>query len=274
MLKQAAEAAKIRLSSHETAEVSVFDPDSYRTYRATITRSQLEDLLDRQQFYTLIQKTVNKVLRVARTRGIFPEDVGAVLMIGGTSQIPSVRRMVRTQFGAERVFEHKPFEAVAHGALSLAMGVGLDDFLYHSYCVRHLSPHSGRHEWEEIIPSGTRYPLAEPVRLVLTASRDGQEALELVIGEVEESAGGTVEVMFGGRAIVMVDGVIDIQRVVPMNDDEGSRTMAYLDPPGKAGEDRIEVEFNVDNNRALRVSVLDLLTEKVLLHSVPVVELR
>jgi molecular chaperone DnaK (HSP70) len=273
-LKLAAEAAKIRLSEHESAEVSVFDPDTYRTYRATITRTQLEDVLEKRDFFAMIQKTLDKVMRGARARGIFPEDIGAVLMVGGSSQIPSVRRMLRTMFGTERVCEHKPFEAVAHGALGLAAGLGLDDFLYHSYGVRHLSPITGRHEWEEIIPAGTRYPLEEPFKLILTASRDGQEALELVIGEVEESAGGISEVMFGERAILMIEGGLELRQVVPLNDEDGARTVAFLSPPGKAGEDRVEVEFNVDKNRVLRVTVVDLTTKQNLLRNIPVVELR
>jgi molecular chaperone DnaK (HSP70) len=273
-LKLAVEAAKIRLSEHESAEVSVFDPDTYRTYRTTFTRSQLEDILDRQDFYGAIQKTIDKVMRGARARGIYPEDIGAVLMVGGTSLIPSVQRMIRSVFGSERVFEHKPFEAVAHGALGLAVGVGLDDFLYHSYGIRHLNPHTGWHEWEEIIAAGTRYPLEETVKLTLTASRDGQETLELVIGEVEESAGGIAEVMFGDRAILLVEGGMELRKVVALNDEDGSRTVAHLDPPGKASEDRVEVVFDVDQNRTLRVTVTDLMTEKTLLSDVPVVELR
>jgi molecular chaperone DnaK (HSP70) len=273
-LKGACEAAKIRLSAHESAAISVFDPDTARTYRATFTRSQLEDLLDRHEFYSAVQRTINKTLRAARTRGIFPEDIGAVLLVGGTSQIPSVQRLVRGQFDAERVFDDRPFEAVSHGALNLAVGMGVDDFLYHSYGVRHLSPITGRHEWEEIIAAGSRYPLEQPITLILTASRDGQEALELVIGEVEESAGGVAEVMFGERAILMVDGAVELRQVVALNDEDGSRTVAYLDPPGRAGEDRVEVVFDVDRNRTLRVSVTDLLTGEELLHEVPVVELR
>lgn len=274
LMKSSVEDAKIRLSSHETAEISVFDPDSYRTYRATFSRTQFEDILERQDFFGTIQRTLDKVLRVARGKGIFPEDIGAVLMVGGSSLIPSVRRLIRMHFGAGRVLEHKPFEAVAHGALNLAVGLGVDDFLYHSYGIRHLSPLSGRHEWEEIIPAGARYPLSESVKLVLSASRDGQEALELVIGEVEESGGGTTEVMFGNRAILMIQGGLELRKVIALNDNDDSRIVARLMPPGKAGEDRIEVTFNVDENRTLRVTVSDLMTAKELLRDVPVVELR
>jgi hypothetical protein len=80
--------------------------------------------------------------------------------------------------------------------------------------------------------------------------------------------------MFGERAILMVEGGLELRQVVPLNDEDGARTVAYLDPPGKAGEDRVEVEFDVDKNRMLRVSVNDLTTKKTLLRNIPVVELR
>jgi molecular chaperone DnaK (HSP70) len=182
--------------------------------------------------------------------------------------------MLRTMFGRERIYEHRPFEAVAHGALGLSMGVGLDDFLYHSYGIRHLSPITNRHEYEEIIPAGTRYPLEEAVEIVLAASRQGQEAIELVIGEVEEGASGITEVMFGDHAILMVEDGLELHRVVPLNDEDGARTVAHLDPPGVPGVDRIQAKFNVDNNRMLRVTVTDLESDRILLRAAAVVELR
>ncbi len=272
-LKQAAEAAKIRLSTHETAEISVFDPDTPRTYRATFTRTALEDVLDRHGFYEAIQQTLGAVMRGARARGIFAEDIGGVLLIGGSSQIPSVRRMIRSQFGG-RVHDERPFEAVVHGALQLAAGLGLDDYLYHSYGIRHLSPITMRHEWEEFIPAGTRYPLDRPVEMVLAASRDGQPTVELIVGELSEQGTGLNEVMFGERSILMVDGSFELREVVPLNDADGARTVAVLNPPGMAGEDRIRVVFDVDANRLLRVTVSDLQTGSTLLHRAPVAELR
>lgn len=273
-LKSAVEAAKVRLSTHETAEVSVFDPDTSSVYHTTFTRTQLEKLLDQHNFYTQIQRVIDKTLLAARQRGIYQEDLGAVLLVGGSSLIPSVERMLRTLFGRERIYEHRPFEAVAHGALGLSMGVGLDDFLYHSYGIRHLSPITNRHEYEEIIPAGTRYPLEEAVTIILTASRQGQEAIELVIGEVEEGTSGITEVMFGDHAILMVEDGMELHRVVPLNDQDGARTVAYLDPSGLPGADRVQAEFNVDNNRMLRVTVTDLQTERILLRDAAVVELR
>ncbi len=273
-LKAEAEALKIRLSSHHNATLAIFDPASLRTYRATYTRGELEELLDARGFYNKMQATIDKVLRAARQHGIHKEDIAHVFMVGGTSLMPSVQRVVRMNFGAECIHQDRPFTAVAHGALSLAAGVKLDDFLYHSYGLRHLSAISGRHEYHEIIAAGTRYPIEKPIELILCASRNGQEAVEMVIGEVEENSSSLAEVYFGAHQLVLVENGSSLRRVVPLNDGDGARTIARLNPPGKAGEDRVRVEFTVDANRALRVTVMDLHTRQVLLENVKVVELR
>ena len=156
----------------------------------------------------------------------------------------------------------------------LAAGIGVHDILYHSYGIRHRIPDSTRTEYDEIIAAGTRYPLDEPVEVILTASRENQDAIELVIGEVEEGASGITEVMFGDHAILMVEDGMELHRVVPLNDEDGARTVAHLDPPGVPGVDRIQAEFNVDNNRMLRVTVTDMHTERILLRAAAVVELR
>jgi molecular chaperone DnaK (HSP70) len=273
-VRAAVESAKLALSEQDSTDISVDIPEVSRVVRTSFTRIEFEEIIERRGLFDAIQKTLDRALRSARAKGVFPEDISAVLLVGGTSMIPSIRRMIRTTFGSDRVHEYKPFEAVAHGALGLVVGMGIDDYLYHSYGIRHLSPITGRHEWEEIISAGSRYPLPESVKLVLTASRDGQDALELVVGEVEDSASGLTEVMFGERAILMVEGGLELRRIVPLNDQEGARTVATLNPPGKAGEDRVEVYFTVDQNRTLRVTVIDLLSRSELLKDIPVVEIR
>ena len=62
--------------------------------------------------------------------------------------------------------------------------------------------------------------------------------------------------------------------VQALNGEEGSRTIARLDPPGVPGSDRVRVWFQVDGDRTLRITVEDILTGDTLLSDHPVVELR
>jgi len=61
--------------------------------------------------------------------------------------------------------------------------------------------------------------------------------------------------------------------VQPLNDREGARSIAQLTPPGHPGSDRIKVQFWVDAQRSLRITVEDLLTNQTLLENQLVAEL-
>jgi hypothetical protein len=63
------------------------------------------------------------------------------------------------------------------------------------------------------------------------------------------------------------------KQVQPLNDREGARTIAQLMPPGYPGSDRIKVLFQVDDQRFLRMSVEDLLTNQSLLQNQVVAQL-
>ena len=106
--------------------------------------------------------------------------------------------------------------------------------------------------------------MTEPVKLVLGASMDNQPQIELVIGELGNSTGGTEVYFDGDRLITRPLG--DTQAPVqPLNDTEGGRTIAQLNPPGNPGRDRIEIQFRIDDRRFLRITVEDLLTLETLL---------
>jgi len=62
-------------------------------------------------------------------------------------------------------------------------------------------------------------------------------------------------------------------QVQPLNDTEGARTIAQLNPPGFPGTDRIRVLFRVDADRLLRITVEDILTGDTLITNQPVVKL-
>jgi molecular chaperone DnaK (HSP70) len=273
-LKALAERVKVRLSTQPTAELAWFDPGAAKTLKTTYARTDLEDLLEANDFFVRIQSTLDQVLRQAEGKGIGRQDVAQVLLVGGTSLIPAVQRAVRQNFPREKVKSHLPFEAVAHGALQLARGVDVADFLYHGYGIRYWDVRAQRHQYEPIFAPGQPYPTPEPIEIVLRASRPAQPAIELVIGEMEPVAAGASEVVFDGARLVTTAVGASGMRVVPLNDAEEAKTIARLEPPGYPGVDRIRVAFRVDGDRRLRLTVVDLQTDARLLDDQPVVELR
>lgn len=267
------EQAKITLSTETTTTVT-FRAGS-KTYTQTVTQSNLETLLEENGFYTALRRVVDKVMQQARRRGIFKEDIHYVLMVGGTSLMPSVQRLLGHYFTDMAVRADKPFTAVAEGALQLAAGFCLDDFLLHSYGLRHLDPESGRHQYDEIIPAGSSYPNQKPVEVSLSAAHPHQSFVEFVIGEISGDAVTQVEVTYeNGQAVFVAKTDQGGLSIVPLNANGAGQTLAPLIPPGQPGSERLKAAFEVDQERRLLVTVTDMETRKPLLEKVAVVTLH
>ncbi|MBE9095281.1 Hsp70 family protein [Tychonema sp. LEGE 07203] len=266
-----AERLKIQLSLVNQAVEVYFDDKNFESYELELDRSRFESILAEHQFFDNLDECMNQVLQQARRQGLEIDDIDAVLLVGGTVQIPAVKRWVEQYFEPAKIRCDKPFEAIAQGALQLSQGIEIKDFLYHSYGIRYWNRRENCHSWHSLIKSGQSYPMSEPVELVLGASLENQPSIELIIGELGAETGGT-EIYFDGDRLItrQIAGQTSVQ---PLNDKDGARSIAQLTPPGYPGGDRIKIFFRVDEQRFLRITVEDLLTNQTLLEDKPVVQL-
>ncbi|MEG4025778.1 Hsp70 family protein [Microcoleus sp. S13C4] len=266
-----AERLKIQLSLVNQAVEVYFDDENFESYELELDRSRFESILAEHQFFDNLDECMNQVLQQGRRQGLEIGDIDAVLLVGGTVQIPAVGRWVQQYFEPAQIRCDKPFEAIAQGALQLSQGIEIKDFLYHSYGIRYWNRRENCHSWHSLIKSGQSYPMSEPVELVLGASLENQPSIELIIGELGAETGGT-EIYFDGDRLItrQLAGQTSVQ---PLNDKDGARSIAQLTPPGYPGSDRIKVLFRVDEQRFLRITVEDLLTNQTLLEDKPVVQL-
>lgn len=276
----ACERAKERLSFDEQAEISVVSPEAGTTLSAQLTRSRLEEILDEHDAYRQLDQTVRRALNGARERGYQEENIKAVLMVGGGSQIPSVQRTLRRIFGRERVMLDHPFDAIARGAVAFVAGVDFYDHIQHDYAIRHMQRDQGGYDYRLLVPAGTPYPTPESVaRLTVKAAYDGQTHLGLAIFEMGQpqpaGAGQPVELVFdpSGAARVMPVAPDEAERRSLFWMNEGQPTFLVADPPAQRGEPRFEVEFAVDGNKRLLLTARDLKTGRRLYQAYPVVKL-
>ncbi|HIK46811.1 MAG TPA: Hsp70 family protein [Leptolyngbyaceae cyanobacterium M65_K2018_010] len=272
LVQRLAERLKIRLSEVQEAQEAYFNDETLDTYDLALSRHEFEQILQQNQFFERLENGLTQILQQARRQGVGPEDIEAVLLVGGTAQIPAVQTWVKQRFPAEKIRADRPFEAVVQGALQLDLGLQVEDFLYHSYGIRYWDRRNNCHGWHPIINQGQPYPMTQPVELTLGASVDKQPSLELIIGELAEASTQT-EVYFENGRLVTRQLTADHQTVQPLNDREGARTIAQLNPPGFPGSDRVRVLFRVDRDRLLRITVEDILTGDTLLNNQAVVKL-
>ncbi len=267
-----AEKLKIQLSLQQQATEVYFDDESWESYELELGRDGFEEILREKGFFATLDNSMNQVLQQAKRQGIELSEIDAVLLVGGTVQIPAVQRWVKEYFDAGKIRCEKPFEAISQGALQLTQGVEVKDFLYHSYGIRYWDRKKNAHSWHPLIKSGQPYPMNNSVELVLGASVNSQPSIELILGELGAESGGT-EVYFDGDRLITRKISGEPTSVQPLNDRDGGRNIAQLNPLGNPGSDRIKVLFWVDESRFLRITVEDLLTNETLLYEQAVVQL-
>lgn len=267
-----AERLKIQLSEKEAATEVYFNDETFESYELKLDRKTFESILSKHQFFEMLDDRMTQILQQGRRAGIETSDIDAVLLVGGTVKIPAVQEWVKQYFDTSKIRCEKPFEAIAQGALQLAQGIEIQDFLYHSYGIRYWDRRNNCHNWHSIIKAGQPYPMNEPVELVLGASIDNQPSIELIVGELGAQTGAT-EVYFDGDRLVTRQLSGGQTAVQPLNDRDGARTIAQLTPAGSPGRDRIKIQFWVDAQRSLCINVEDLLTNQPLLQNQVVAQL-
>jgi molecular chaperone DnaK len=272
------EAIKERLSSEQTADYDISHKVVNLRIRGTYTRGELEELLERKGLYRDVQETIERAIRQAELNGIVKADIKEALLVGGTSLVPSIRRMVATHFSiAARSFHL--FDTVARGACRyLTEDVeSLYDHIQHHYAVKSYNHQTGSHEFIPLVPRGTHYPTALDFRTVtIKATRDAQRFFGIDIYEIagkESACSGIGELIFDPSGCAVFDASTrTVSTEFWMNEDK--TLFIEADPPGKRGEPRFRVVFRVDSQKRLLVTVRDILTQRLLYHDHPVVKLK
>jgi molecular chaperone DnaK (HSP70) len=274
------EQIKEKLSFAEQADLSVVNPETGSVLAADFTRSAFEDLLDRHELFTEINQTIQSAINAATERGYDASSIQAALMVGGSSQIPSVQRTLKQFFGRDRVLFNRPLDAVARGAAAFVAGVDFYDHIQHDYAIRYVNPTKGKYDYQTIVERGTGYPTKDPVRrLSIKAAYDNQQNLGIAIYELGEQRQRVntqpVELVFdpSGAARITRLTADDQEKRTMFWMNEHNQTFLVADPPAQRGEARFEVEFFIDENKRLTLTARDLKTGRLTHKDYPVIKL-
>jgi Fe-S protein assembly chaperone HscA len=219
-LRLAAEAAKIRLSSEERTTLTLPLPGF--TYRRDITRAEMERLLE-----PLVNKTLGPCRRALADAGMTPADIDQVVLVGGSTRVPLVRRRVQALFGKPPHSQLNPDEVVALGAAVQAhiLAGGITNMLLLDVTPLSLGIESLGGIVNVLIPRNTTIPTS--AREMFTTSVDGQTVVDLHVVQGER------ELVKDCRSLGRFDLRID---------------------PMPAGMPKIEVTFLIDANGILHVA--------------------
>jgi molecular chaperone DnaK (HSP70) len=247
-----------------------------------VSRADIVAILERQGLYRELETCLDGILSQAHQHGIGLDDIGEVLMVGGSTLLPDVYPAVESRFGRDRVRAWQPFEAVAYGAAAFAAGqFTQSDFIVHDYAFLTYDAKTHEPEYTTIIKRGTRFPTEPGLwkrKLIPTCSLGEPETeFKLVIAEIGRNT--EDERHFGWDAQGRVhklggkESAGSGRLIVPLN--ESNPTLGFLDPPHMPSDKRprLEIGFGINADRWLSATVVDLQTKKHLMREEPVVRL-
>src|SRR2546430_1477906 len=218
-LRLAAEAAKIRLSVDERAALTI--PFDGFTYHREIARTELEELIGK-----LVDSTLGPCRVALADASLGSSDIGEVVLVGGSTRVPLLRRRVRELFGKTPHSQLNPDEVVALGAAVQAhiLAGGITSMLLLDVTPLSLGIESLGGIVNVLIPRNTTIPTS--AREMFTTSVDGQTLVDLHVVQGER------ELVKDCRSLGRFELRID---------------------PMPAGLPKIEVTFLIDANGILQV---------------------
>ncbi len=234
-LKEAAEKAKIELSSQTSTEINlpyIMPVDGVPKHLVkTLTRAKFEMLCD-----NLFQRSIDPCRQALKDAGLNASDIDEVLLVGGSTRIPKVQELVKEFFGKEPNRSVNPDEVVAIGA-SIQGGVlagDVKDVLLLDVTPLSLGIETLGGVMTKLIESNTTIPTHKSQ--VFSTAADNQPSVE-------------IHVLQGER---------------PMAKDNKEIGLFHLDgiAPAPRGIPQIEVTFDIDANGILNVSAKDKATGK------------
>ena len=222
-----------------------------------LSKEIFEKILIENNLLKHLNSLLKDLLNQARGKFCTVEDLNAIVLVGGGTQIPLIKEWITKKIPKIQIKSPPPIESIALGALAMTPGVKIKDILNKGLSIRLFNKREQKHFWHPIFCKGQTWPTENPYKLILQASQNNQTIFEIIIGETKKER--EYDVIFE-NGLPKLSEVQSEEKIIKW--DKNSLKIK-LKNKSNIGEDNLKLFFKINKKADLLVECFDIQNENL-----------
>ncbi len=217
-----------------------------------LSKEILEEIIIENNLLNHLNSLLKDLLNEARGKFCTIEDLDAIILVGGGTQIPLIKEWIEKKISKVEIKSPPPVEAIALGALAMTPGVKIKDILNKGLSIRLFNRREQKHFWYPIFCKGQTWPTENPFKLILQASKNNQKIFEIIIGETKKER--EYDVIFE-NGLPKLSEVQSVEETIKWNQ---KPLKIELNNKSNLGKDNLTLFFKINKKADLLVKCFDI----------------
>ena len=220
-----------------------------------LSKEIFEKILIENNLLNHLNSLLKDLLNQARGKFCTVEDLNAIVLVGGGTQIPLIKEWITKKIPKIQIKSPPPIESIALGALAMTPGVKIKDILNKGLSIRLFNKREQKHFWHPIFCKGQTWPTENPFKLILQASKNNQKIFEIIIGETQKER--AYDVIFE-NGLPKLSEVQNEEEIIKW---DKKPLKIVLKNKSNLGEDNLKLFFKITKSADLLVKCFDIKDE-------------
>ena len=229
--------------------------DGHQEKNFFLSKKLFEKILIKNNLLNHLNSLLKELLNEARGKFCTVDDLSAIILVGGGTQIPLIKEWIKTKIPKIEIKTPPPIESIALGALAMTPGVKIKDLLNKGLSIRLFNKREQKHFWHPIFCRGQTWPTENPFKLILQPSKNNQKLFELIIGETKKER--EYDVIFE-NGLPKLSEIQSQEEIIKWNK---KPTQIILKNESNLGEDNLILFFRITTKADLFVKCFDINNE-------------
>ena len=217
-----------------------------------LSKEIFERIMIENNLLNHLNALLKDLLNQARGNFCTVDDLSAIILVGGGTQIPLIKEWITKKISKIQVNSPPPIESIALGALAMTPGVKIKDILNKGLSIKLFNRREQKHFWHPIFCKGQTWPTENPFKLILQASKNNQKIFEIIIGESKKDR--EYDVIFENG----LPKLSELQNEEEIIKWQKKPLKIFLKNGSNIGEDKLILFFKITKEADLLVECFDI----------------